>query len=370
MVALWAVLLRRWRLARPLSSSTMNAQDGSDIQSVARNVPCHGQVALVLMLLALHSVVPSEAHQTVSACGCADFCAGRCAFNATAPQTLDLFRRTPASDLRLGNHDTGSSVGDAEFSLYSFSYAYQCRAGGSPRDCSFLQNDTVYAQFTVDVDGRFGPYLACNPNLTSISPHPFHCSVHGGPPEWSDCRQRWDQPQSTCPRLLRTVGKMPVDFACSTSEAHGGRSPIWSVWRCNVSKLFAQSIDRNHSENEQAWFSTPVEGECVGGAEPGDSSGCTWRAKLQKVVPAHIVDDAIARLVQAHAPERFKSCGNEDRGSFCWSSAFYDTITGNNSRGVAPIKPSVLSAAWRRAFDAATHNSQATYTRELDAALR
>ena len=56
-----------------------------------------------------------------AACGCADFCAGRCAFNATAPQTLRLFRRTLSSDLRLADHDTGSAVGDAEFSLYSFS---------------------------------------------------------------------------------------------------------------------------------------------------------------------------------------------------------------------------------------------------------
>ena len=32
---------------------------------------------------------------TAAACGCDDFCAGRCAFNATAPQSLSLFRRTP-----------------------------------------------------------------------------------------------------------------------------------------------------------------------------------------------------------------------------------------------------------------------------------
>ena len=36
--------------------------------------------------------------------------------------------------------------GDAEFALYQFSYTWQCRDGRSPRDCSFLQNDTVYAK--------------------------------------------------------------------------------------------------------------------------------------------------------------------------------------------------------------------------------
>lgn len=316
--------------------------------------PAHTSSFALLLLAGSIDVAVIEGNPAGQlTCGCDDFCAGRCAFNATAPQTLSLFRRTPASDLRLADHDTGSSVGDAEFALYSFSYAYQCRTGGSPRDCSFLQNDTVYAEFTVNVDGRFGPYLACNPNLTSPPPHGFGCVVHGGPPDWSGCRKRWMEPESSCPRLLKTVGKMPVDFACSASEARGGHGPIWSVWKCNVSKLFAQAIDHNRSENEQAWFSTPRGGECVGSASPGDSSGCTWQAKLKKVVAAKTVDDAIAQLVQAHNPERFRSCGSEDRGSLCWSSAFYDTITGNNSRGVAPLSAGVLSAAWRRAFDAA-----------------
>ena len=322
--------------------------------------------ALLLVVFAVTLVLQMPIIAATSSCGCADFCADRCAFNATAPQTLSLFRRTPASDLRLPNHDTGSSVGDAEFSLYSFSYAYQCRAGGSPRDCSFLQNDTVYAEFTVEVDGQFGPYLACNPNLTSSPPHIFGCVVHGGPPEWSSCREQWSRPESSCPRLLRTVGKMPVDYACSASEASGGRSPIWSVWKCNVSKLFARAIDQNHSENEQAWFSTPRGGECVGSARPGDGSGCTWRAKLKKVVAAEVVDDAIAQLVQAHAPQRFQRCNTADRGSLCWSTAFFDTITGNNSRGAPPLPPSVLSAAWRGAFNAAPNEKHGLATLKTD----
>ena len=229
--------------------------------------------------------------------------------------------------------------------------AYQCRTGGSPRDCSFLQNDTVYAEYEVLVDGAFGPYLACNPNTSSPEvPHAFHCAVHGGPPEWSGCR--WSDPQQSCPRLLRTVGKMPVDYACSAREASGGgRSPIWSVWRCNISKIFADAIDHNRSENEQAWFSTPSGGECVGSVRPGDGFDCcTWRSRLVKTVPSAAVDDAIAQLVVDHAgPEgRFEDCQG-DRGSLCWSSAFFDTITGNNSQ-VAPLTPAVLSATWLRAF--------------------
>lgn len=320
----------------------------------------------LLMLWLACSLAELQTSMVVSTatCGCADFCAGRCAFNATGPQTLSLFRRTPASDLRLGDHDTGSSVGDAEFSLYSFSYAYQCRTGGSPRDCSFLQNNTVYAEYTVEVDGQFGPYLACNPNLTSHVPHPFRCGVHGGPPDWNGCRQRWKEPQSSCPRLLRTVGKMPLDYACSTSEARGGHGPIWSVWKCNVSKLFAQAIDLNRTENQQAWFSTPQRGECVGEARPGDRSECTWRAKLKKVVAAEKVDNAVAQLVQTHNPERFQRCDTDDRGSYCWSSAFFDTITGNNSQGVPPLTPAVLSSAWRRAFESAVDETAAINTRE------
>ena len=170
-------------------SCSVTAVSSSSLIAVAR---------LLLVALAAPSLsgspmtpTPMTGAAQQQACGCAEFCAGRCAFNATGPQTLNLFRRTPASDVRLANHDTGSSVGDAEFALYSFSYAYQCRTGGSPRDCSFLQNDTVYAQFEVEINGRFGPYLACNPNTSTPAPHNFHCGVHSGPPEWSGCRKQW-----------------------------------------------------------------------------------------------------------------------------------------------------------------------------------
>jgi alpha-galactosidase len=127
------------------------------------------------------------------------------------------------------------------------------------------------------------------------------------------------------------------------------------VWRCNISKIFADAIDRNGCENTQAWLSTA--GQCMGAARPGDGSGCTWReVGVSKVVPSAAVDDAIVALVQEYAntysgPSRFAGCG-DDRGSLCWSSAFFDTITGNNSR-VPPLAPAVISAAWIKAFDAA-----------------
>eukprot|EP01051_Picozoa_sp_SAG22_P005806 SAG22_NODE_358_length_11759_cov_39.384563_6_plen_464_part_00 len=255
-------------------------------------------------------------------CGCDEFCAGRCAYNATPPQMLTLYRRTPATDLRLADHDTGSAEGDAEFSLYSFSYAWQCLAGGTPRDCSFLQNDTVTVSYTVQVDGEYGPYLACMPPRANASapapaapPGPrslWHCGVHGGPPEWDSCKWRSD-PAGSCPRALRTVGKMPIDFACSSRGARGGPGrPLWEVWRCNVSKRFAGAIDRADGENSRAWFSTPAAGECVGAARIGDGSGCTWRVVSQdKVVPSAVLDDAMAQLVESYAnsssatPSRF-----------------------------------------------------------------
>ena len=220
---------------------------------------------------------------------------------------------------------------------------------------------------TVEVDGQWGPYLGCNPNMTSPAPHAWRCTVHPGPPEWSTCK--WRHPQSACPRVLVTVGKMPIDYACPTSEARGGRRPIWEVWRCNISKIFAAAIDDEGSENVKAWYSTPAAGQCLDGARPGDGSGCTWRlsnrshaAQLRgrpdKVVRSAAVDDAIADFVEAYANStgapggsRFGACG-ADRGSFCWSSAFYDTITGNNS-ALPPLPPAALSARWRQAFDAA-----------------
>jgi len=99
------------------------------------------------LLLALAAPPPTAAPGG-PACGCAAFCAGGCAFNATPPRTLALYRRTPSDDLRLPDHDTGTATGDADFSLYQFSYAYQCRDGGCPTasPSTFLQNDTVYAK--------------------------------------------------------------------------------------------------------------------------------------------------------------------------------------------------------------------------------
>eukprot|EP01048_Picozoa_sp_COSAG05_P016262 COSAG05_NODE_2072_length_3611_cov_1320.098804_1_plen_173_part_00 len=56
-------------------------------------------------------------------CSCNAFCTEACAWNTSARANITLYRRTPHDDLRLADHDTGSAKGDAEFSLYSFSWA-------------------------------------------------------------------------------------------------------------------------------------------------------------------------------------------------------------------------------------------------------
>ena len=72
---------------------------------------CAALVGLLLLLAAprhSRSSTPSP-----PSCGCAGFCGGGCAFNATPPRALALFRRTPADDLRLADHDTATAAGGA-----------------------------------------------------------------------------------------------------------------------------------------------------------------------------------------------------------------------------------------------------------------
>ena len=100
---------------------------------------------------------------------CASFCAGECAFyNASAetgsPRNLTLYRLTPANVTGLRNKDSGDMVGDVNFFLMRRNLSLGCDAHPNQWGC-FLSGDDVYGQFSVEVDGLYGPYQECNPAL-------------------------------------------------------------------------------------------------------------------------------------------------------------------------------------------------------------
>ena len=340
-----------------------NIAGDTKIDTMMLMAPCsralHRLPAVRLAILALAAVAATGATDGAELCSCAGFCSSSCSFGeGIGTQRLALYRRTPHSDLRLAAHDTGNLFGEVEFSLYSFSYAVAavaCRSRFSA-DCDLLANDssTVYAAFEVEVDGRFAPYSGCNPRLPARtlqrSPPPFDwlCEVHSLQPEVANCTAAWQRSPALCPRLNLSVGRMSTSDACSAPRV--GVSTAWDVWRCTVAKLFGDSTNAS-------WFNTPSGGQCVGTQRVGDASGCTWRAAgggPSKVVPAAAVDDAVASAVMAYSPQRFAACGAQahNRSSWCWTTAFFDTITGNHTE--LPRMPlGSIAAAWKTAFDAA-----------------
>jgi hypothetical protein len=79
-------------------------------------------VLLAVSAITAATVVPAAvvaAAAAPPACTCAGFCAGKCSLPTPAgpPETLTVFRLTPANVTDLVNKDTGNAEGDAFFTL-------------------------------------------------------------------------------------------------------------------------------------------------------------------------------------------------------------------------------------------------------------
>ena len=143
-------------------------------------------------------------------CGCDDFCNGRCYLagpgkreNLTVYRVRDrprarlssanwyycaaenfcLYQVTPYNVSGLLSKNTGDPSGDLFFRLgdelwlrslcrHHPELHYDRCPGGNWGDAGLLKND-VYAQFTIETDGKYGPYAQCNP--THGSSRVFSC---------------------------------------------------------------------------------------------------------------------------------------------------------------------------------------------------
>jgi len=243
-----------------------------------------------------------------SNCTCDTYCKGGCAINASAPGNVTLWRMTPGwrdapgcPVLDLTNKNTGDIAGDAGFVL-SRSNARSFFEGDTPNSTDLI------LQFTVEVDGQWGPYGACNPPGwapgQSVGPndtdfHSFHCSydMHGHhatrdarglssfanpngpwPPEPIDASAPPPPPSCSCPRMNVTVGR--------EQNLH----------------TYGEGSTTGH------WFSTPENGQCNGTHTVGDGSGCTWRlVAMTKAINATCMYAHIDTKVEQHNRACFDS---------------------------------------------------------------
>ena len=99
---------------------------------------------------------------------CEDFCTSKCSFfNATAgetgqPTNVTLYRITPKNVTGIQNKNTGDAPGDVSFFLGRKNLTQRCAQSPASFGC-FLDGNNIYGKFTVEVDGRYGPYFECNP---------------------------------------------------------------------------------------------------------------------------------------------------------------------------------------------------------------
>ena len=99
---------------------------------------------------------------------CEDFCTSKCSFfNATAgetgqPTNITLYRITPKNVTGIQNKNTGDAPGDVSFFLGRKNLTQRCAQSPASFGC-FLDGNNIYGKFTVEVDGRYGPYFECNP---------------------------------------------------------------------------------------------------------------------------------------------------------------------------------------------------------------
>lgn len=191
--------------------------------------------------------------------------------------------------------------------------------------------DDVYVRYTVEFDGIFAPYSACNPvahnDWECTRPgamEPVYASAEGGGqgvPDPGAC---------DCPLGRQKVGWIPKNVShrpCLPGESCPHKPPPPARWPANGYEL--QTLVGGH------WFSTTAEGQCRGDQRVGDTSGCSWRI-IGGPAPAKNVSCVHKRVMEA-VLSRNESCfaqcpdGKDllpTDPSDCWTLCVFSTILG------------------------------------------
>ena len=213
-----------------------------------------------------------------------------------------MYRLTPGNVTGLADKDTGGSAGDLGFVFQRLSTLARCKAGSADEGTCFLAFEPVVKQFFVDVDGKYGPFMRCNPmqfaefkthselvDTTRWSCYPWHGR---GPTPWVPDSTSSCADKAYCGALMNaSVGRDPA-----MHHAFDPEHP-------NIAQYF-----------QGEWYSLHHDGQCpAGGRAPGDGKkpSCSWRetpGKVGKTVNVSCLLDHVLPLVEKNGAACFSQC--------------------------------------------------------------
>lgn len=287
---------------------------------------------------------------------CDDFCNYRCGLQNSSesgqPHNITLWRLTPTNVTGLRNKDTGDAPGDISYFLEKLSRTKDCRQHPSDVGCFNEFGSAIYGQFTVEVDGQYGPYLMCNP--TRVGSHPGRWGPEGG---WKDSREFQCGQSCLFPTKEHGCGKPWYKRNGTSRHSHGV-----SCW-CDTSQRELKTVGRqpmpdssgsqNHSFSWRSlggyWYSTPMISECPEGAPLG-TNGCTWRIVKSIYRNASCVNGKLNDAVEKYGAACFDKCSKPlNRTGDCYLDCYKDVLQGNNS--IPRMSDKQILDPWRNAFD-------------------
>lgn len=341
-----------------------------------------------------------------SNCTCESFCKYECAINATDARFAKVvYRMTPPDVLDLTNHNTGDASGDASFVLERRTQIKECQKDPNNSFCKgvVIQNNTndVVIADTVEMDGKWGPYLFCNPLDTANPTGLWNCSqnlnVTTAPADFpgGSCSATYTGYENYCfvadgPEHPAQLLENATTLSACCAKASEMNAVEWTFYRDNSTCYFfpnptSKSVARNNcvmalmskyvpspeicdcERTKRAvgrkslrrdyptsksffpawgeWYSTTSLGECKGDARVGDGSGCTWRAtKTTSRVNASCVYAHIDRAVEAMNASCFQACAQPlNTTSSCYLSCYATTALAASTEA--------LTEPWREAVD-------------------
>ena len=220
-------------------------------------------VSSLLLVLPVASIQQACDISQPAAEVCEDFCTSKCSFfNATAGETgqatnITLYRITPKNVTGIQNKNTGDAPGDVSFFLGRKNITQRCAQDQAAFGC-FLEGDNVYGElvplrspdadpdrshslnpkagkFTVEIDGKYGPYFECNPiNVFNSVPTPptprcaaprhatpRHATLHGAAPRHAAPRRT----EQEADRISAVA--TPVQYGAYGQPIAGFPTPAW-----------------------------------------------------------------------------------------------------------------------------------------------
>jgi hypothetical protein len=206
---------------------------------------------------------------------CASWCAGDCAFagppvvdatsgreqpNSRTRQNITIYRMTAENVTDLDSKNTGDPAGDMVFNMDERAIPIVCRhATGSTPDCTegnthswLLNSKLVYLQWEIEVDGRWGPYIPCNLNITAFGGKPgdnkWYCPASKG--EWNPQQRPFEDAHlCDCNATEAAVGWKDMN---ATTQGSSGHSRLPSA-QCNSTarSLCSGAMQTNYSSCRQ-----------------------------------------------------------------------------------------------------------------------